>query len=393
MSDDRKSASSQGSGGDKRPHATLDLKAEQVEDETPEQAEAARGQSEAADSPESVEETPRKNGSMNETSGTTVFLTHLAAGLLGGLIALTAGFYSLDAFRDSLPFVSQQSAEQIKQEQAALEQRLTEIEQEAGAARAALGEQVSALDARTEGLARADDASLTALRKEVDQLAQQVEAVTANAPDPAAPQRITALDETIYKLSSEFETLRGTVEQLRAQNADQVAQAKAAALAVALANLRRAVERGDPFKPELDALRRLSATPIEAEALGGAAEDGVQTLRELQESFPRFARKALEASGASGDDSIIGQIVDSARSVVNVRPLGEIEGDGPGAVIARIENRLKAGDLPAAVEQTDDLSGEAAVQLLQWVQQAKTRIEADREMDVIETRVLAAIEG
>lgn len=393
MSDDRKSTSSQGSGGGKRPHATLDLKAEQMQEEAPEQAEADDGQSQAADSTQTAEETPRAKASMRESSGTTVFLTHLAAGLLGGLIALTAGFYTLDNFRDNLPFVSQTSAEQIKQQQAALERRLADIEQEAGAARAALGEQVSALDARTEGLARADDASLTALREEVDQLTQQVEAVTANAPDPAAPQRITALDERISTLSGELETLSGTVEQLRAQNADQVAQAKAAALAVALANLRRAVEGGDPFKPELDALRRLSATPIEAEVLAAAAEDGVQTLRQLQESFPRFARKALEAAGASGDDSIIGQIVDSARSVVNVRPLGEIEGDGPAAVIARIENRLKAGDLPSAIEQTDDLSGKAAVQLLPWVQEAKTRIEADREMDAIETRVLAAIEG
>lgn len=395
MSDDKKSGGSRDAGEPKRPHATLDLKAERVEEPAPEDSETAGTHSDAAGAAGTGHESSRsgKSARAREGFGTTRLLIPLAAGLLGGLIALTAGFYTLDAFRDSLPFVSQQSAEQIKQQQAALEQRVEQVQREAETARAALGEQLSALDARTEGLARADDASVAALSEQVEVLTQQVDTATANAPDPASAERIAALDERLGKLSGELERLRGTVEQLRAQNADQIAQAKAAALAVALANLGRALERGEPFKPELDALRRLSATPIETDVLGSAAEDGVPTLRALQESFPRFARKALKASGASGDDSIIGQIVDSARSVVNVRPLGEIEGDGPSAIIARIENRLQAGDLSAAIEQTDALSGEAAVQLLPWVQRAKTRIEADKEMDAIEARVLAAIEG
>jgi hypothetical protein len=393
MSDERKSDSPQGSRAEKRPHATLDLKAEHVEETAQDNSDMAETQSGTAGPADNGNTPPRENTAARRDPRATGILTHLAAGLLGGLIALTAGFYSIDAFRDSLPFVSQQSAEQIKQQQATLEQRLSEIEQEASAGRAALDERVSALDTRTEGLARADDASVTELRERVDALSQDVASVTANAPDPASAQRIAALDERIDNLSGEMASLRSTVEELRAQNADQVAQARAAALAVALADLRRAVERGAPFKPELDALKRLSATPVEPEILATAAKDGVPTLRALQESFPGYARKALKASGSSDSDSIIGQIVDSARSVVNVRPLGEIEGDGPGAIIARIENRLKAGDLHGAIEQTDALSGEAAVQLLPWVQQARTRIEADKEMDAIETQVLAAIEG
>ncbi len=393
MSDERKSGSPQSSQDKKRPHATLDLKAEHVEDPAQENSDMAQTQSGTAGPEDSGNMPPRAKAAAGGSARTAGFLTHLAAGLLGGLIALTAGFYSVDAFRDSLPFVSQQSAEQIKQQQSALEQRLSEIEQEASAGRAALEEQVSALDARTEGLARADDASVATLRERLDALAQDVASVTANAPDPASAERIAAIEEQIETLSGEMASLRSTVEELRTQNADQVAQARAAALAVSLADLRRAVEQGAPFKPELDALKRLSATPVEAEVLATAAEDGVPTLRALQESFPDYARKALKASGSSDSDSIIGQIVDSARSVVNVRPLGEIEGDGPAAIIARIENRLKAGDLPGAIEQTDALSGEAAVQLLPWVQQARTRIEADKEMEAIESQVLSAIEG
>jgi len=56
-----------------------------------------------------------------------------------------------------------------------------------------------------------------------------------------------------------------------------------------------------------------------------------------------------------------------------------------------VENRLKAGDLPGVVEQSDPLAGEAAVQLLPWIEQVKTRINADRELDALESRTLAGI--
>ena len=69
---------------------------------------------------------------------------------------------------------------------------------------------------------------------------------------------------------------------------------------------------------------------------------------------------------------------------MNVRPVGEIEGDSPGAIIARIENRLKAGDLPGCLAQATS-SPAAAAELLPWIEQVKTRI-ADNELDALEAR-------
>ncbi len=369
MSDDKQPQTQKGAGGAKRPQSTLDLKAQHTGSDAPRTGDGAP---------------PARKGA---AAGA---LTYLAAGLAGGLAALVIGFYAIDGFRDSLPFVSEQSADQIRQDQAELERRLDELARETAEARAALGEQVGALDARTEGLVRADDASLSALAARVEALEQELR---ADAPDPATADQITTIEQRLTEMDARTTALGAAFDRLRAQSAENVAQARAAALAVALANLRRAIDNGDPFEPELETLRRLSSAELETPVLSEAAADGVPTLRALRDSFPGFARNALKAAGETGSSSIIGQIVDSARSVVNVRPVGEIEGDGPGAVIARIENRLQAGELAAAIAHTDDLSGEAAVQLLPWVQQARTRIEADREMSAIETRVLTAIQG
>lgn len=373
-------------GSAQRPHATLDLKAERVDapesETTPDgETEASAGDTQAADKTP----TPREGG------GAAGFLTHLAAGLLGGLIALVVGYYALGNFRDRLPFVSETSAEQIKAAQDDLEQRIAEVAENSGAARAQLADRVSALDARTEGLAQTDEEAVASLTARVNALEQQLQAATDTTGDTARAEQIASVRERLATLEESISTLRASLDEVRAQSQENVAAARASALAVALNNLQRAVDSGAAYAAELEAVRDLSAEPLEADTLTAAAEDGVPTLRQLRQDFPRYANAALDAVGATGDDSIIGQIVESARSVVNVRPVGEIEGDRPSAIIARVENRLKAGDLPGVVAQSDQLSGKAAVQLLPWIEQVKTRINANQELNALESRMLAAI--
>jgi hypothetical protein len=383
MSDDTKPET--GSGA-QRPHATLDLKAEHVDAPETEQTAAGETETSTTGTRAAGDAAPQREG-----GGAAGFLTHLAAGLLGGLIALVVGYYALGNFRDRLPFVSETSAEQIKTAQEKLEQRIVEVAGNSGAARAQLADRVSALDARTEGLAQTDEEAVASLTARVDALERQLQTATDTTDDTARAEQIANVRGRLATLEESISTLRASLDEVRAQSQENVAAARASALAVALNNLQRAVDSGAAYAAELQAVRDLSAEPLEADTLTEAAQNGVPTLRKLRQDFPRYANAALDAVGATGDDSIIGQIVESARSVVNVRPVGEIEGDSPRAIIARVENRLKAGDLSGVVAQSDQLSGEAAVQLLPWIEQVKTRINANQELNALESRMLAAI--
>ena len=385
MSDDNKPETPKGGSSAKGPHATLDLKADRVEE-----PDGENGQTTETTAASHNDNTPAPQ---REGGGTTGFLTHMAAGLFGGLIALVIGYYALGTFRDRLPFVSDTSAEQIRQAQSELAARVSAQAQQDAEARAELSDRISALDSRTEGLARTDDAAVEALRTRVETLAQQLEANPPGPDETVSPERVTSLSERLDSLANDLASVRSDLDAVQQQTSENVAAARASALAVAVRNLGEAVARGESFTGEFEAVRELSSGPLEAETLAGAAKDGVPTIQALRESFPRFANKALEAVGATSDDSLIGQIVESARSVVNVRPVGEIEGDSPAAIMARVENRLKAGDLPGVVQQSDQLSGEAAVQLLPWIEQVKTRIAANEELDALEARTLAAIKG
>ena len=382
MSDETKPGSESGA---ERPHATLDLKAQRVDGTASEEGREMDAEASAEDTHAPAQATPPRHG--GSAAG---FLTHLAAGLLGGLIALVVGYYAMGTFRDRLPFVSQTSAEQIKAEQDALQQRISDVAETSRAARAALADRVSALDARTEGLARTDEQAVAALGERVDALEQRLQ----DAPDTtgaASAEQIATVSERLAGVEASISTLRAALEEVRAQSRENVAAARASALAMATSKLRRAVDSGEAYAAELAAVRDLLPQPLESDTLAGAAQDGVPTLRDLRQSFSGYATNALEAVGAGGDDSIIGQIVESARSVVTVRPVGEIEGDTPSAIIARMENRLRAGDLASVVAQSDDLSGAAAVQLVPWIEQVRKRINANAELDALESRAVAAI--
>ncbi len=382
MSDETKPGT--GSGA-QRPHATLDLKAESVDAPETTLDEKTQATSDGAREPDDVR--PAREG-----GGTASFLTHLSAGLLGGLIALVIGYYALGNFRDRLPFIAEPSAEQIKAAQAQLEQRIVEVAEDSGAARAELADRVAALDARTEGLAQTDDEAVAALTARLQALEQQIQAASETTGDTARAEQVEAVRGRLTGIEESIATLRAGLDDVRAQSKRSAELARSSAQTLAVNRLRRAVDSGGAFTAELDALRQVAAGPLEADVLAAAAQDGVPNLRDLRQSFPEFANKALEAVGATGDSSLIGQIVESARSVVNVRPVGEIEGDSPRAIIARVENRLNAGDLQGVVEQSDQLSGEAAVQLLPWIQQVKTRINANIELASLEARLLDAVQ-
>ena len=379
MSDETKPGS-----GTERPHATLDLKAERVDapEKTPDEETQTTG--DGAREPDDV--LPAREG-----SGTASFLTHLSAGLLGGLIALVIGYYALGNFRDRLPFIAETSAEQIKATQAQLEQRIAEVADDSSAARAELADRVAALDARTEGLAQTDDEAVAALTARLQALEQQLQAASTTTGDAARADQDEAVRSRLTGIEESIASLRAGLDDVRAQTKRNAELARSSAQTLAVNRLRRAVDSGGAFAAELDALREVAAGPLEADALAAAAQEGVPSLRDLRQTFPEFANRALEAVGATGDSSLIGQIVESARSVVNVRPVGEIEGDSPRAIIARVENRLNTGDLQGVVEQSDQLSGEAAVQLLPWIQQVKTRINANIELSSLEARMLDGI--
>jgi hypothetical protein len=161
------------------------------------------------------------------------------------------------------------------------------------------------------------------------------------------------------------------------------------ALAIALTSLRRAVDTGSPFAKELDAFRTLAPKDVPLQDLERLKDTGVPTIAALERSFPAMIKAVLDADAAQKQDSVIGQLLSNARSVVRIRRTGEIAGDSTEAVIARMETRVKSGNLTAAVEEAGALKGEPLREAEPWLNQVRARIAVDWAMRRVETELVA----
>ncbi len=392
------------SGKEKRPHVTLDLKATEIRDEQPAGGAALPPPEGTTGDPQTAEDDPKGTVEGKGATGGSgdggrerepvrgnaglagIILTHLAAGLAGGLIALIVAFYGVERFRDRMIALSGTTAEEIKTGARSAERRIEALEKGFAAQPVAnmseIKSQLDAIRAEREEL----NARLAALTERVAKSeAQLADRGGAGAPSDAdiapllAPltQRMTALERKLSALED-------------AQTSQKVSVA-ATALAVAFGNLDRAVRSGRPFAAELNAVKALGGAGEDMTALAAHAESGIEPIERLEKSLPDFIKTALDAEYAREDGGFFGKLWANTRSLMNIRRKGLIEGDSTEAILARMETRLKAGDTSAAIKEAESLKGEAAVILRPWLEQAKARAAAEAALSRIEAGLLASL--
>jgi hypothetical protein len=398
-----------GAGGADRPHATLDLKATEIfperkaESETPGDtvaqpdpepqaalppadelepqpapANEPEPQLEAEPEPAASSIPPRSTG--DSGAGVASFFTHMTAGLIGAVVALGL-FFVLGNLRDRLPFLTNRAAEDLGKTVAAAEQRIAALE---AAARTSKGE-ASGADLRIK--AAGDQAN--ALKQDFATLAGRIETLEGR-PVPAGEPSAEGLQQSLQPLEAKLADLNNRVGALAKAQEELRAATGMAALTMAVQNLRRAVADGKPFAAELKTLAALAPEPLEVSALEARRESGLANLGKLQRDFDAAAKTALDAAQPAGDGSFTGDLLAKARSLVRVRPTGEIPGDGPDAVLARAGHRLDNGDLPGAIRETDQLTGPAAAAMAPWLTEAKARAAADDALAKLEARLASA---
>ena len=511
--------------GRRRPAQMIDLKAEEVETKA-EKATEAKTKTDSAKS-SSVpkagakdgnkgEQTEKKKGSARKAAKPTSaeppqrtqpgeirgFVTHLAAGLVGGVIGVVGMGYGLGqmpaglfgdaekpaagleeltalekkvtALETGMATLKERAAavesNSVKPEAlAALDTRLAETKKtlaaqsDAGAAldarlaqaEKALAAQDSArapLKERLDGLEKTlatlresaaeggDVAQTAAIAARIDAVASQLEAriktieaepagptaediatlrkdvearigeVVAKVPTGADPEEIAKLravveaqskkladlpDVEIPNLPADLTTrLTGLEKSLGRIEAGQAEKARAAALAAGFAALTKAAEGGSPFAGEIEALGKLAPENVSLDALATLAETGAPTLTTLQQRFDDYRRAAQEAAKPEGkESSLVGRLLDNAKSVVRVRRIDAEGGDAGSKTLSQMASLLKGGDLQGALQQAETLPEDKKKTLSDWISQAKARIELDTALKSVSEQLASAAAG
>ncbi len=462
MTSDEKDNPSAASGGDdapdspKRPSRTIELEAEEVEIEVKPDPDGPVGDEdgiEAGDEHVSSTASPEKSATgpklpLQRTKPSEVkgFVTHLAAGLIGGLVGVVGAGVGLEKLPLSGLLGKSDAPEQI----IGIEQRLNALEEKsAGQSKSLEGvarsEKLDTLEKRLTGLeskpsvappvpqaitdrlgkledtlktlgsaageAGASGLELsTALTAKIDDVSSDFEKRTG-----AAREEMTELKKALQALetrqssgnednekalTARLDTLEGKVSTLAARPAMPSGQAsvvhgagsEGAALALAFESLRRAVESGEPYTSRLEALAKLAPEGLDLSELSKTASPGVETERSLLRTLPQYLRDARVTAAKPDDDTFFDRLVSNARSVVRVRRIGPAEGKTAVAVLARMEVHMKSSGLAAVLQEASGLSGPALKSLQPWLDRAKAHRASRAGLNALEKSLLASLE-
>jgi hypothetical protein len=436
-------------GASKRPAPTIEGTATEISSAAPagaagsEASEAASGSDgdnglgEPAE-PSGEKAPPPPRTSADELKG---FFTHLAAGLLGGLIGVIALAFAwkllplgggkseiaaLEAKVNKLEATPAPSGD--TKAMAALDQRVKALEDRKVAPPPDLSDltnRVTSLEQSLDSLAKTANesgsvADAAAIDTKVNDMEQRLQANVASVLDaqkteigtkiqtlqgelaalkaklgalaeaklsdqPDVSSEITALDQRVAKLEDAMPGLTSAVDR-------SAATAKSGALAIAFANLNDAASAGRPYAAELAAVQPLLPDAASLDDLATHASKGIPTLSELTQGFTDIAEAAAPPPQAGG--SFVDSVIASAKSAITIRRIdADATGNEPDAVMARAENDLKQGELDDAVAEIDGLPPAVRDAFAGWLEKAHARLAADETLAKLEGAVLLSLGG
>ncbi|NLS05658.1 hypothetical protein HGP14_20125 [Rhizobium sp. P32RR-XVIII] len=351
-----------------------EIAADQAETVVPNEEPQVRDTDESLSTPEEPAQPEMRAASepvrQPQRGGTTSGL--IAAGIFGGLVALLgagviqyAGY--LPAPSAPLQETSPETAN-LSAEIDGLKQSVASLAAAPDTANAALEDRISTLEtaAKTPATAApADTAAVDALNQKVADLTSQVEQLQASLSQSS--QQEASSDADIAKRLEEAE-----------KKLNEPRQDVAVAKAIAAAALKAAIDRGGPFMAELDTFAGVSPDDPAVADLRNFAETGVPSRTELIRQIPDVATAIVHSADQQyPNQSWSDRLMASAKSLVIVRPVGNIEGDSVEAVAARMEDKVKNGDLPGASDEWNNLPANAKQASAAFKQSLEARIRVE----------------
>jgi len=227
------------------------------------------------------------------------------------------------------------------------------------------------------------ESDLKALSARIGTLAQQTEGATDAARE--ARQRGEANAAALAELANKVATaedvgvrekIAGVVRPL----ADRVGAVESALskahdasgrFAIAATALNSTIEWGQPFAPELAAVKSLGANPDLLAPLEPFAESGIPSPATLSRDLLALIPSLRAVEPTQG--SFLTKLQANAEKLIRIRPEQEKEGTEVSAILDRIEIKAARADLAGAVAELNELPPAVRAPAEAWIEKAKAR--------------------
>ncbi len=232
----------------------------------------------------------------------------------------------------------------------------------------------------------------------------------------ALMSRIQVLESTVpgqEQLAKSVDELRGVVQSGGTRITDGVERAKdaktalgetmggvsgnemkAAAMLLTLSQMRRSLDREQPFSDDLALVQKLAGQDNDElqgaiEKLAPYADSGVLSIGGLAGEFKGLAGEAVAASIAGEDLSLKDKAKARFNNVIQLEKDGKLlTGTETQAIIHNAEKYLNTGDAEKAIAELKKLDGKTAEQVQPFIQRAELSLLAKRVQDLAAADVL-----
>jgi hypothetical protein len=250
---------------------------------------------------------------------------------------------------------------------------------------------LSAEESKSGNTKAAVDQEVARLKTEAQSLRQGLEALKGSV-EEQLKQAAKAGD--VAPVMGKLATFERELQGVLKTEGDRTAGTQQVLLALEVSNLKRALDRGDSYAREFDALRRAAPASLDLTPLERSSRTGVPTLGALTQDFRRAANAAVDAEREQADASVLDRLLSGARSIVRWRKASYDANDtSVEAILARTETALKDGHLAEALAQGRRLPPKAARATDDWLRKLEARTTADRAIADIEAGLKASLAG
>jgi hypothetical protein len=237
------------------------------------------------------------------------------------------------------------------------------------------------------GIARFDS-ELSAIRTEAGRLAQRLDGLKGEV-----EERLTGAAKAadVSPLAARLAALERELQTFLAGEADRNANASRIVLTLELANLKRAIDRGERYADELARAKKVGGA-LNFTALERYMLEGVPAPAELAKSFPKAANAMLDAEAERADATLIDRLLSGARGIVRVRKAGHADDDTSAeAVVGRMEAALKDGRLAEVLANAKKLPPKAALAGEDWVRKVQARLAVEQALADVEAALKSSL--
>ncbi len=209
------------------------------------------------------------------------------------------------------------------------------------------------------------------------------------------------VNETTTQLNTMIDQLENRLKTLESSEGSASTQSAAAAIILAVSQLRKSAVSGEPFEKDIETLRALAVGHPEMQVallvLEKNAATGTPTIVALRDQFAELSGEIIRADNESVGNGWFESAKKRVLSLVSIRKLGGgTDKVSVDSLVGLAEDHLRQGDIAAAaqvIEELKSVSEPAANVAEPWLQAAKNRLQAERAVASLHVYAVSLVAG